>query len=50
MDREAFAYQDRGHKRASGKVFSEFGFKLEHLDYLSRFVAALQARVLTRSL
>lgn len=49
MDREAFAYQDRGHKRANGKVFSEFGFKLEHLDYLSRFVAALQARVLTRS-
>lgn len=50
LDLGGFAYQDRGKKRASGKVFSEFGFKLEHLDYLSRFVAALQARVLTRSL
>ena len=50
LDLGGFAYQDRGKKRASGKIFSEFGFKLEHLDYLSRFVAALQARVLTRSL
>lgn len=50
LDLGAFAYQDRGKKRSCGKVFSEFGFKLEHLDYLSRFVAALQARVLTRTL
>ena len=49
LDLGAFAYQDRGKKRSCGKVFSEFGFKLEHLDYLSRFVAALQARVLTRN-
>lgn len=49
LDLGAFGYQDRGKRRSSGKVFSEFGFKLEHLEYVSRLVADLQARVLTRS-
>ena len=49
LDLDAFKYQDRGKKRSNGKVFSEYGFRQEHLDCLSRLVADLQERVLTRS-